>query len=578
MRQRPHKIFVYVLYFGTFGNMSPVESSTIESDLIQNLKNFSLIRSVYKVSKWTRAAAVVSLLSILSIAGCSNKFWDPRQIGRFRPVPAVNVILDTLGVAEETPSVWAGAEEPRPIDVIPYKTDYTFSPGDIISISIFELLQSGAQFQGQYIVTETGKISIPEVGIIEVEGLTEEQLEEEIRQMLSPSILTDPSVTVSLAGSQQHTYSIWGDGISASGRFGLPRYDFRLTDAIATSGGMRQFNVSYVYISRRVKDEESIDEEVNPYRPRQLIEPEKEMLDIISPHAQLQGTALSHESVITTAEMITDRELAELDLPRGFESNDEQSGMDFGGLLGTSEPAKALTEDDESGHVEWIFKDGRWVPIQDGSVTGRQRVEANQFERSVPDHFDWDEIGIGEVNTRVIKIPADKLRAGDPRYNVIIRPGDSIHVPVDVTGEFFIYGNVSRQGIASMQGRPMTLKMAIAAAGGLGPLAWPRKCEVTRRIGEDREETVMVDLDKIANGEQPDFFIKPLDLINVGTHPTSLWRAVLRNSFRATYGFGFVYDRNFLTRDFGVIAGPPAYNPVAPWNWDVVEEGKLFDY
>ena len=67
----------------------------------------------------------------------------------------------------------------------------------------------------------------------------------------------------------------------------------------------------------------------------------------------------------------------------------------------------------------------------------------------------------------------------------------------------------------------------------------------------DKEETVLVDLDKIAAGEEPDFFIKPNDLVNVGTHPTSRWRAVLRNAFRATYGFGFLYDRNFADRDYG---------------------------
>jgi polysaccharide biosynthesis/export protein len=108
----------------------------------------------------------------------------------------------------------------------------------------------------------------------------------------------------------------------------------------------------------------------------------------------------------------------------------------------------------------------------------------------------------------------------------------------------------------------MTLKMAIAAAGGLGPLAWPKHVEVVRRIGRKKEETVMVDLDKIASGEHPDFFIKPDDLINVGTHSTAMWRAVLRNSFRATYGFGFIYDRNFGYRDFGLDKplGPFGYN------------------
>jgi hypothetical protein len=148
-------------------------------------------------------------------------------------------------------------------------------------------------------------------------------------------------------------------------------------------------------------------------------------------------------------------------------------------------------------------------------------------------------------------VPADKLLSGDPRYNIVISPGDNIHVPVDIIGEFCIMGNVNNQGFINITGRPMTLKMAIAAAGGLGPLAWPKRCEVVRRIGKKREEIVTVDLDKIAMGEQPDFFIKPNDLINVGTHPTARWRAVLRNAFRATYGFGFIYDRNFADRDYG---------------------------
>ena len=174
-----------------------------------------------------------------------------------------------------------------------------------------------------------------------------------------------------------------------------------------------------------------------------------------------------------------------------------------------------------------------------------------ELTEKVPEGFGWDEIGTGGVQARVIKIPTDKLTAGDPRYNIVVRSGDTIYVPVDIIGEFCIMGNVNNQGFVNMTGRPMTLKMAIAAAGGLGPLAWPKRCEVVRRIGKKREEIVMVDLDKIAMGEQPDFFIKPNDLINVGTHPTARWRAVLRNAFRASYGFGFIYDRNFADRDFG---------------------------
>ncbi|MHC4912304.1 MAG: polysaccharide biosynthesis/export family protein, partial [Planctomycetota bacterium] len=218
------------------------------------------------------------------------------------------------------------------------------------------------------------------------------------------------------------------------------------------------------------------------------------------------------------------------------------------------------------GRIEWIFQDGKWVPIQVGRprptepiLKGLNEKVARPLEERVPADFDWDQIAPGAAQARVIKVPADKLAAGDPRYNIVVKPGDSIQVPVDIIGEFCIMGNVNGQGFIDLTGRPMTLKMAVAAAGGLGPLAWPKRCEVIRRIGKDREEIVMVDLDKIASGEQPDFFIKPNDLINVGTHSTSRWRAVLRNAFRATYGFGFVYDRNFADRDFGT------HRPIPDW-------------
>ncbi len=42
----------------------------------------------------------------------------------------------------------------------------------------------------------------------------------------------------------------------------------------------------------------------------------------------------------------------------------------------------------------------------------------------------------------------------------------------------------------------------------------------------------MVDLEKIFNGEQPDIYIKPHDVINVGTHATSIWRAVSAKFFQ----------------------------------------------
>ena len=106
-------------------------------------------------------------------------------------------------------------------------------------------------------------------------------------------------------------------------------------------------------------------------------------------------------------------------------------------------------------------------------------------------------------------------------------------------------GNIGRPGVYSLTGRKITLKMAVAAAGNLGALAIPRRCELIRRVGPNQEATVQVNLQKIFDGDQPDIFLKPNDVLNVGTDMVAPFLAVTRNAYRASYGWGFVFDRNF---------------------------------
>ncbi len=672
-----------------------------------------------------RQAVLLLILSALggALAGCTDKFWDPSQVGRFRPTPAVNVILDTLSVAEEAPVAWENAEEPRPSDIVATRGDYILQPGDLVRISIFELMQEGVALVNDYLVSETGKVSVPEVGIIQAAGLTETQLEEQIKQTLSPNILREPSVTVMLMSSQQRTFAVLGNAVSRPNRYIIPRYDFRLMDALATAQAQMQFNVSYVYISRKEdgsgKSVEGATEKQmpelelikpgtsqpqpqpipaqpisnvppatdeapksifgpmvpvapaggrttgpragqrdipEPTEPAQKFESEREMLDLIAPRATTTppaqrpapgdwpvsgravgalptGTTPGNDDVAASAlaygfrplgspgvlrSTNTPRAFAFPVAPRGQQPTLSPTIVESPAEFGAAGPAggnPVVVGSKE--RIEWIFKDGTWVPVPvggergvapapapgasglpatpSGSTTlqpggeydwalrdnrwvpvprGQTATPPTQLParatlptagrgpdiqrpsgpetgptpgEKLPMELEWEQA----IQTRLIRIPADRLLAGDPRYNIVIQPGDTIHVPVDLIGEFTIMGNVNRVGPVNITGRPWTLKMAIAAAGGLGPLAQPRNVEVIRRIGTKKEEIVMVDLDKIASGEQPDFFIKPNDLINVGTEVTARWKAVLRNAFRAAYGFAFVYDRNFADIDYG---------------------------
>ncbi len=547
---------------------------------------------------WAYGLALIFLT--LASGGCGVKFWDPTQVGRFRPVPAVNVILDSLGVAEETPAAWDTGEDPKPADVVAYETDYVFGPGDIVQVNIFELFNEGLMYSSQFVITETGKVLIPDVGVVSAGGLTESQLAEEIKQILAPNILKQPSVNVTLIQSLSRRFSVLGNGVPRPGRYDIPRYDFRLADALATAGGISQFNISYVFISRSITGQEELaptseqQENQQQYTPpveapalpnqqgtsenKVVTPPRDEMLEVIAPMAKAKA---KNRYVINSTEMATDEELTEAASPENISPPQNQIRPGSVQSKLSEPPVEGKIEPQGEGRIEWVFQDGRWVPVLIGQPRPAEEATKPGFESKVPAKITppahpgkepgqpegyektgagWEQIGPGGIQRRVIRVSADKLLSGDPRYNIVIQPGDNIHVPVDIIGEFCIMGNVNSQGFVNITGRPLTLKMAIASAGGLGPLAWPKRCEVIRRIGKKREEIVMVDLDKIAAGEQPDFFIKPNDLINVGTHPTSRYRAVLRNAFRATYGYGFLYDRNFADRDVGTARPFDAFN------------------
>ena len=323
--------------------------------------------------------------------GCSEKVLDPSQIGRFRPVPVINVILDSLGVEDEQSPTYAGAEDPRPEDIIVYEQDYVFGVGDAIRISIYQLLRSGLNYINDFIVTESGRISIPDVGQIRAAGLTEIKLEEEIKDILSPNILIDPIVTVTLMNSQSRIVSVSGNGINRSLRTQIPRTNFRLLDLIAASGGVNEFNVSNIYVIRDISGDrttatpsESIetsgseeqteissgvrDVELLPVSPSpeekddRIQSPQDEIFEIIAPYAA--GTTQNSEIIMSSSEMITHKELEALATPLDL-GNEKSPGLGYSISEQSMAGLGSFSEQpSDSGRIEWVFEDGKWIPLR----------------------------------------------------------------------------------------------------------------------------------------------------------------------------------------------------------------------
>lgn len=230
----------------------------------------------------------------------------------------------------------------------------------------------------------------------------------------------------------------------------------------------------------------------------------------------------------------------------------------------------------------WVVKDGKWVqepggtpatstplpsspatptvtptsPVASPSAPGASGGRLEMFDApGTPattargSSVNWEALAQPETPQRIIEIPVEPLLNGDTRYNIVIRPNDVVNIPPGAVGEYYVTGHVVRPGAYSLSGRSLTVKEAIASAGGFSLLAWPSRCDLVRRLNGDQEEIRLVNLDRIVSGDEPDFFLKPNDILNVGTTAVAPFLATLRNSFRLSYGFGFVYDRNFGDED-----------------------------
>ncbi|CAN5681653.1 hypothetical protein BH11PLA1_BH11PLA1_20510 [soil metagenome] len=156
------------------------------------------------------------------------------------------------------------------------------------------------------------------------------------------------------------------------------------------------------------------------------------------------------------------------------------------------------------------------------------------------------------VTQRVIEIPLKALLAGSASYNIIIRPGDYVRVPAQNEGVFYLAGQVARPGPYQLPlNGKMTLLRAVDAGGGFSSTAIPERIDLTRLVGPDQQVTIKLNYRAISMGTHPDIVIRPDDRINVGTNFFAFPLAVLRNGLRASYGFGFILDRNFGFDVFG---------------------------
>lgn len=453
------------------------------------------------------------------LSGCEwNDFINPGEPKIVDPdqKPLVVPILDTLASGIEEPdSAYSNATDIEPGDLVPDVSDYKIGPNDLVSISIFDLLGEGTGEQVKTVrVTETGSVSLPFIPPVKADGLTERQLEDAVSKAYEDArLIRNARVTVTVAEARARTFSIQGN-IEQPAEYQITRPDFRMLDALVTAKGeLATVGVPYAYVIRKAKSEETSSSPAP--EPNQPIQP--------SPSIQ---PAQPNNNIPPLAPPVPAPNQPSVPAP----NQPSVPATQPGDLLSPPPTAPG--------------PQGRGNP---SATAGRIMALDSLPAKSSAGVYRFDDVE-SPTDQRIVRVPIDQLRQyGELKYNIVIRPGDMIIIPQPMQGYYYFGGHVTRAGVFGLSGERVTLKQGWIAAGGADDFAFPNRSEIVRRIGASREVVVRVDLAKIMALQQPDIYLKPNDIVYVGTHFIAPFLAAARNSFRLTYGFGFLYDRNFYT-------------------------------
>jgi len=518
---------------------------------------------------------LLTVLACTFAGGCNsifNSWLDPSQVGSFTRHATLE-IRTSLSI-QDSPIGIPGATDPQPEDLIPVYDDYRYRVGDAVTIRIFELLASNTETAVQGVIDEMGTVTIPILGQVRVVGMTRNEIADELRRMVvDRGYVRDPTVIVEPALRRGQTFLLFG-ATPAPNLYPIPTPDSRLLEMLNIAGGLID-SVTDIYVIRKGSASAEAIGARNKAR--------KARMDGMM--ASNTGWTLAggfgggggarsrssgnqpapEEKPATTTDSESElREAVRLPTTQPqAESGATPSAPSTTAALEESAPVAPRENDlmvpQPTAQTRWIFVNGEWVessepagataspPAERATSPAPLGMTPAPAAPKPAEELDWTRLA-GDEETRIIHISAQALRDGDPRQNIVVRGGDTIRLMAGQVGEYYIMGQVYRPGAYSLTGRQITLKMAVAAAGNLAPLAWPDRCTIYRRYG-DREEMHQVNLDAIFAGKEPDVLLKNNDLVLVGTHPIAPFLAVARSAFRLTYGFGFVYDRNFADID-----------------------------
>lgn len=128
--------------------------------------------------------------------------------------------------------------------------DYKIGPDDLLEISVFE----DEKLNKTVRVSSQGNVSLPLLGIMRVKGLTSDEVEKEIRDLLAEKYFNDPHVSVFIKEYRNQRISVIG-AVEKPGTFDVTGQK-TILDILALAGGLKQDAGQLLFLIRPPKLED----------------------------------------------------------------------------------------------------------------------------------------------------------------------------------------------------------------------------------------------------------------------------------------------------------------------------------
>jgi polysaccharide export outer membrane protein len=130
--------------------------------------------------------------------------------------------------------------------------DYKIGPEDLLEISVFE----DEKLNKTVRVSSQGNISLPLLGVLKVRGLTGNELEKEIRDLLAEKYFQDPHVSVFIKEYRNQRISVMG-AVEKPGVYEVTGQK-TILDILAIAGGLKEDAGQLLFLIRPPRPEEGV--------------------------------------------------------------------------------------------------------------------------------------------------------------------------------------------------------------------------------------------------------------------------------------------------------------------------------